>query len=63
MYEIFENLLRERGITAYQVHLATGISTATLSHWKQGLYQPKVEKIRLIADYLGVPIDTFYPTN
>ena len=61
MYEIFERLLKDRGISAYQVSAATGISTATLTHWKHGLYTPKIDKIILIAKYLGVPIETFYP--
>ncbi|SCI17942.1 Uncharacterised protein [uncultured Ruminococcus sp.] len=34
MYEIFEKLLKERGITAYRVSKDTGISTATLTDWK-----------------------------
>lgn len=63
MYEVFEKLLAERGVTAYQVSQATGIETATLTHWKQGLYQPKVDKIMLIASYFGVPLETFYKTG
>lgn len=35
MYEIFEQLLRERGITAYRVSKDTGITSATLSDWKR----------------------------
>ena len=60
MYEVFEKLLAERGVTAYQVAQATGIETATLTHWKQGLYKPKIDKIMKIADYFGVPLETFY---
>lgn len=59
MYEKFKKLLEERGVTAYQVSKATGISTATLTQWKQGLYKPKVDKIMLIADYFGVPLEYF----
>ena len=54
MYEIFENLLKERGITAYKVAQDTGITTATLSSWKKGRYTPKREKLQKIADYFGV---------
>lgn len=31
MYEIFEQLLAQAGVTSYQVAKATGIATATLS--------------------------------
>lgn len=57
MYEIFENLLKERGITAYKVAQDTGITTATLSSWKKGRYTPKREKLQKLADYFGVTVD------
>ncbi len=56
MYEIFEALLKERGITAYKVAKETGISTATLTDWKKGRSTPKTDKMQKIADYLGVPL-------
>ncbi len=59
MYNKFKQLLDERGVTAYQVAKETGISTATLTQWKQGLYTPKVDKIMRIADYFGVPLEYF----
>ena len=60
MYEVFEKLLAERGVTAYQVAQATGVSTSTLTAWKNGDYTPKAKKIMAIADYFGVPLDLFY---
>ena len=59
MYNKFKQLLDERGVTAYQVAKETGISTATLTQWKQGRYTPKVDKIMKIADYFGVPLEYF----
>lgn len=56
MYEIFEKLLNERGITAYRVSKDTGVTTATLTSWKQGKYTPKPEKLQKIADYFGVSL-------
>lgn len=57
MYKIFEALLRERGVTAYQVSKATGISTGSLSDWKNGRSSPKIDKLKKIADYFGVSVD------
>ena len=59
MYEQFEKLCEERGVTAYKVAKATGISTATLSNWKAGRSTPKTDKLQLIADYFDVPLETF----
>lgn len=58
MYEQFEELLRKENVTAYQVAKATGVSTATLTNWKQGKYTPKVDKLMKIANYFGVPLET-----
>ena len=57
MYEIFEKLLAERGVTAYRVSKETGVTTATLTSWKQGKYTPKPEKLQKIADYFGVSLE------
>ncbi len=62
MYEIFEALLAERGVTAYQVAKATGISTGSLSDWKNGRSSPKVEKLQKIAAYFGVSMDELLGT-
>lgn len=56
MYENFERLLKERGVTPYRVAKDTGIPCATLTNWKQGKYTPKIEKLQRIADYFGVPL-------
>lgn len=56
MYEIFEKLLQEHGVTAYRVAKETGVTTATLTSWKQGKYTPKPEKMQKIADYFGVSL-------
>lgn len=36
MYEIFEKLLREKGITAYKVAKEAGVTQTALSNWKTG---------------------------
>ena len=50
MYEKFQQLLDKTHKTAYQVSKDTGISTATLSSWKNGNYIPKVEKLKILAE-------------
>ncbi|MEK3787600.1 helix-turn-helix domain-containing protein [Paenibacillus sp. FSL K6-1230] len=59
MYEKFQELLIESKKTPYQVSKDTGVSTSTLSNWKVGNYTPKLDKIKVIADYFGVSIDYF----
>lgn len=56
MYAIFESLLEKHGVTAYKVAKATGITTSTLTSWKQGKYVPKPDKLQKIADYFGVSL-------
>ena len=57
MYEIFEKLCKERGVTPYRVSESTGIKTSSLSGWKAGKFTPKQEKLKKIADYFGVSIE------
>lgn len=59
MYEKFAELLNKTGKTAYRVSKDTGISTATLSSWKTGDYKPKIDKLKILADYFGVSIEYF----
>ncbi len=57
MYEIFESLLKQKGVTPYRVYKETGVSQSTLSDWKRGRSTPKSEILARIADYFGVTVD------
>ncbi len=59
MYEKFLELLKRTGKTAYQVAKDTGIGENTLSYWKSGRSKPKVDKLKILADYFGVSIEYF----
>lgn len=57
MYEIFANLLKERGMTPYMVSKATGIAQSTLSGWKATNRLPQRRTLKKIADYFGVSVE------
>lgn len=59
MYKKFETLLDVKQITPYKVSKDTGISTATLSDWKNGRSKPKADKLLILAKYFGVPVEYF----
>ena len=59
MYEKFEALLKKYGVTAYRVSKERGVTSATVTSWKQGKYTPKREKLQKIADYFGVTVEYF----
>ena len=59
MYQKFQVLLEKRNLTAYKVSKETGISQVTLSNWKTGRSVPKIDKLKILADYFGVPIEYF----
>ncbi len=59
MYRKYEKLRNDKGVTDYEVSKQTKISTATLSEWKKGTYQPKIDKIMILADYFGVSVTYF----
>lgn len=57
MYDNFRQIIEKKGLTPYRVAKETGISTATMSSWKNGLYTPKLDKLIKIAEYLGVSLE------
>ena len=57
MYERYAALRDAKGVTDYEVSKVTGVATATLSNWKAGNYQPKLDKLILIARYFEVPLE------
>ncbi|HAH92826.1 MAG TPA: XRE family transcriptional regulator [Dielma fastidiosa] len=58
-YDKFNVLLEKKELTAYKVCKDTGISTVTISQWKTGRSKPKLDKLKILADYFGVPIEYF----
>lgn len=56
---LLKKLMDERGLTSYRVSLDTGIPQTTLSDWKNGRSKPKVDKLKILADYFGVSLETF----
>lgn len=59
LYKKFMVLLAKNNKTAYQVAKDTGIAQSVLSDWKTGRSNPKVDKLKILAEYFGVSIDYF----
>ena len=57
MYSQYAKLRDERGYSDYLVSKKTGISASSLSDWKRGRYQIKLDKIMKLADFFSVPIE------
>ena len=60
MYKVFEQLCKEKHVSAYKVSKETGVHQSTLSDWKRGKATPKVDKLQKIADYFNVPVSVFF---
>ena len=58
-YEKYAAIRDKKGVTDYQVWKDTGIATATLSDWKNGISKPKTDKLKILADYFDVKIECF----
>lgn len=59
LYKKYEELLKKTGKTSYQVSKDTGIAENIFSYWKNGRSQPKLDKLKILANYFNVPIDYF----
>lgn len=63
MYEKVKQLADENNVSFYKIAKDLGLSQSMFSSWKAGKYEPKMDKIQLIADYFGVPVSYFYEGN
>lgn len=63
MYDVFERLLNNGGMSVAEVCKATGISHSTMTDWKKGRTTPKLDKLKKLADYFGVPLSYFTSNN
>lgn len=59
MYEKYAILRDEKKVTDYKVAVDTGITKSTFTDWKNGRSNPKVDKLKKLADYFGVSIEYF----
>ena len=57
MYEIFQKLCEERGITPYRFCKDTGINSSTISTWKNKGSECSPKTAKAVCDYFGITID------
>ena len=57
MYTVFEDLINKKGYKVSDVSKATGIPQSRLSNWKNGICEPKADKMQKIANFLDVPVE------
>lgn len=50
-------IMNEKGISQKQLSEYIGASSGNVSDWKNGKSAPTIDKLPLIADFLGVSID------
>lgn len=63
MYELYCKLRDEKGYKDSDVARLTGITKSTFSDWKSGRSNPKNDKLKKIADCLGVPLEYLMGKN
>lgn len=59
MYEKLLQLVLSKEISFYKLSKETGIAESLFTAWKSGRSKPKVDKLKILADYFDVPIDYF----
>lgn len=57
MYEIFEQILQQYGISAYRFCKDTGISQSTISTWKRNKNLISGEIAQIIVDYFKISLE------
>ena len=54
----FKTLFDSKGMKQIQLAEMTKIPQNAISRYLQGIYQPKADRIKLLADALGVSVET-----
>lgn len=54
VYERIERAIKVKGLSIYKVCKDTGLTKQSFNYWKNGVNTPKADKVKIIADYLGV---------
>lgn len=57
MYEVFEQLLQELGISAYKFCRDTGIPQSTISTWKKKQNLISADIAKVIVEYFNISMD------
>ena len=57
--EKYNALCKKRNLSDYKVAKDTGIAQSSISDWKSGKYKPKIDKLKILADYFGVSLTYF----
>ena len=58
MYEIYETLLKSRGLKTSDIVKATGLNATFFSEWKKGKTKtPSMKNLQKIADFFGVTVE------
>lgn len=55
IYEKIKEICEKKSISIYRLEKDLGFASSTVVKWKKSV--PSVEKIKAIADYLGVTIE------
>lgn len=58
-----DNVMYEKRITAADLSKQTGISTASISQYRKGVYMPHGDNLQTIADALNVSVDYLLGTE
>ena len=59
MFDKFEALINEMGLSYSDVGRGTGMRPSVFTDWKAGRYTPKHDKLVKIANFLNVPVAYF----
>lgn len=52
--QLIEEELKKQGISKGKFYKESGISSATFSQWRTGIYSPSSEALRKVEKYLGI---------
>ena len=57
--KVIEGELFFKDISKTEFYKACGLNSATMSNWRNGVFQPSQSKLHIIEDYLGIKFEDY----
>lgn len=61
MYRQVQEICKEKGITISKLETELGFPRGSIYKWTE--HSPSIEKVKKVAEYLKLPIDSFVPKD
>lgn len=61
--QLLRNYRQANNLSQFDLAEGLGVSQNSISQWEQGLYMPRFDKVIVLVNYLGIPVEEVFDTS